>query len=106
VNIPLGLRTKNANYPVLRVFASWPGEARLDRFDTWNTTSTADPDKHPLATLQLAKFKKVGEELDQRWFQGHVESDIVVQLKHAREEELDCIAWRAAKRRRGLQPAS
>jgi hypothetical protein len=30
-NIPCGLKAADACYPVLRVFASWPGDARLDR---------------------------------------------------------------------------
>ena len=29
--VPLGLKVKDAEYPVLRVFASWPGEAKLER---------------------------------------------------------------------------
>jgi len=30
-DIPYGLTVTNAEYPILRVFASWPGDAKLDR---------------------------------------------------------------------------
>jgi hypothetical protein len=28
-NMPLGLKVKDVDYPILRVFASWPGEVKL-----------------------------------------------------------------------------
>ena len=107
--IPLGLKTEDADYPVLRVFASWEGEANLERTLDWkektNKKNSArtntqpiskqetgeddveDPDHHPLATLHLANFRKVGEKLDQNWFRGDVEQKLVVHSKHAREEQ-------------------
>lgn len=88
---------KRADYSVLRVFASFPGEAGLNRTNEWD--SSRDTDGHPLATLHYANFKKVGEKLDQNWFRGHVEQELVVQLKRAREEEQSSIASRAGKRR-------
>ena len=66
-NIPRrhSLKVKGAKYPILRVFASWPGEAKLER-----TLGRVDPDRHPLATLHLGNFDKVRKELDRNWFQG------------------------------------
>lgn len=66
-NIPLrhSLKVKGARYPILRVFASWPGEAKLER-----TLGRVDPDRHPLANLHLGNFDKVRKELNRDWFQG------------------------------------
>jgi hypothetical protein len=99
---------KDADYPVLRVFASWQGEAKLERTLEWKAETgnqktprkkargiqqetsgegIEDPDHHPLATLHLANFQKVGEKLDQNWFRGDVEQKLVVHSKRAREEQ-------------------
>jgi len=76
--IPLGLKAKGADYPILRVFASWPGEAWLDRTLEWKENPkqrskkpkrarlesradcSEDTDGHPLATLHLENFNKAG----------------------------------------------
>jgi len=107
-NVPLGLKVEGADYPVLRVFASWPGEAKLERTREWkkeqkpttrNQANTRiltqessvdnidDPDRHPLATLHLANFIKVGGKLDKHWFRGDMEQKLVVHLKRAREQD-------------------
>jgi hypothetical protein len=107
-NVPLGLKVTGADYPVLRVFASWPGEAKLERTREWkkeqkpttrNQTNTRiltqgssvdnidDPDLHPLATLHLANFIEAGKKLDEYWFRGDLEQKLVVDLKRAREEQ-------------------
>ena len=58
-----------------------------------------DPDLHPLATLHLANFNRVGEELDIKWFKGDVEQKVVVHSKRAYEGE-DSDASRMQKRGR------
>ena len=83
-NIPLSrsLKLEGAKYPILRVFASWPGEAGLER--TLGSGSWVDSDRHPLATLHMRNFKKVGAKLDRNWFQGAGQQ--VVPSKRASEE--------------------
>jgi hypothetical protein len=105
--VPLGIKVKGANYPVLRVFASWPGEAKLGETLQWKEPKTKsqkkprnraqtqesgadnikDPDLHPLAGLHLENFNKAGETLDRYWFQGNLGQKLVVHLKHAREKQ-------------------
>jgi hypothetical protein len=47
-----------------------------------------DPDRHPLAALDLETFKTVGEGLNGNWFGGYTEQKMVVQSKkRACEEE-------------------
>ena len=90
----LGLKAEGADYPVLRVFASWPGEANLAPTLEWKEgqelqsqesdsapDSVEDPDRHPLATLDQTNFEKVSERLFHNWFQQDVEQKIVVQSK-------------------------
>jgi hypothetical protein len=66
---------KNADYPVLRVFASYPADAKLDRTQDLNeskgsatkvdedSVDVTDLDPHPLATLHLDNFKKISDSL-------------------------------------------
>ena len=95
-NIPRGLKARGADYPVLRVFASWPGEAKLERTDEW----PGDADKHPLACLHLENFEEVGYKLDADWFRRDLLEKVisskekvispkekVTSSKHVREEE-------------------
>src|SRR5258708_1598349 len=100
-NLPSGVEVKGADYPVLRIFASWPGEAGLDRTGEWKLGAPIDPDGHPLATLHLTNFRNVGKTLFQKWFGRDVEEKLVVKLKRAREEGLeegDSIASRLKQR--------
>jgi len=57
------LEVKGADYSILRVFASWPGEPAGD---------IEVPDQHPFATLNLGKFTSITTELSPTWFQGGV----------------------------------
>ena len=84
-NIPHGLTIEEAEYSILRVFASWPGEAKLER--TLEPRKTTDLDKHPLAALDLETFLSVGKELNREWIRMDVERRMVVTRKHAREEQ-------------------
>jgi len=66
-NIPRGLPVQGADYPVLRVVASWPGEAQLERSKEGDVEDT---DHHPLAALRLDAFKGVCDTLSSQWFRG------------------------------------
>jgi hypothetical protein len=79
-NIPLGLKAGHADYAVLRVFASWPGDAKLER-----TLDPEDLDLHPLATLHLANFNQVSLQLGINWFRGAVEQKVMASSKRAHE---------------------
>jgi hypothetical protein len=75
-SIPNGLKAEQTNYPVLRVFASWPGDAKLERTTIWkeeekrqsqtmveqgsDADPIPDPDLHPLATLNPRNFGDAG----------------------------------------------
>jgi len=88
-----------ASYPILRIFASWPGEANLERSLEWkeerrgtparnsHAGSVEDGDGHPLARLRLDKFNKVGRRPDALWLKGDTEGKLVGYSKRAREEE-------------------
>ena len=73
---PNGLKAEQTNYPVLRIFASWPGDAKLERTTIWkeeekrqsqtmveqgsDADPIPDPDLHPLATLNPRNFGDAG----------------------------------------------
>jgi hypothetical protein len=78
------LKVEGADYPILRVFASWPGPAVLKRTLEKGKSGANDPDRHPVATLHLDNFNKVIEELDRDWFQGVGQQTLVVSSKRAR----------------------
>jgi hypothetical protein len=81
--IPLGLKVEGADYPVLRVFSSWPGKTELQR-SLKKHKSGSDIDNHPLATLNLATCRAHDAKLGEAWFRG---DGRVVPSKHAREEQ-------------------
>ena len=103
-SIPNGLKAEQTNYPVLRVFASWPGDAKLGRTITWKENKKRqsqtmveqesdadhipDPDLHPLATLNLRNFGEAGETLDANWFQGDVQQMVWSKRVHEGDSEL------------------
>jgi len=94
------LTIKNADYPVLCIFASYPADAKLDRTQDLNqskkgrkvTKSQAkvdedsvhvtDPDPHPLAVLNLNNFQKIGESLAKYWYRNLAEERVVVFAKN------------------------
>ena len=93
-DIPCGLTVTNAEYPILRVFASWPGKAMLYRSKKPSQKSSADDegveekrrydvDLHPLATLHLVNFNSVSEEMGLKWFCGDVEQKEVIHAKRS-----------------------
>ena len=97
-NIPGGLTLKNAEYPILRVFASWPGDAKLDRtMKKPSKKNTADEeektvdeedhpydvDPHPLAALHMDNFKSLSREIGLQWFCGDVQRKEVIHVKRS-----------------------
>ncbi len=82
-------------FPILRVFASWEGDAKLDRSmeKTCKKNPTSNEDKkkkvqcdvdpHPLVTLHLDNFNCVSKEMDINWFSGDVEQKEVVNVKQS-----------------------
>lgn len=102
--IPLGLKVEGADYPILRVFASWPGDARLQRSrkaHKWGAKHKwggADPDKHPLATLHLENFRSHGEELDRNWFRGDKgQQRVAKRVREAQDSESS--GWEKRRKR-------
>jgi hypothetical protein len=94
-DIPLGLMVDTAAYPVLRVFASWPGPAELGRTLAPKKRARKkgavkddikDTDKHPLATLNLVNFNSVSREVAQEWFLRDAEQRIMVPAKRSNED--------------------
>ena len=87
-DIPSGLTVTNNQFPILRVFASWPADAKLDRSklegDEGVPRKKKDDDSHPLATLHLANFVRMSKETDVKWFRGLVERNEVIHLKRKR----------------------
>ena len=122
-NIRRGLKAPNASYPILRVFASWPGDAVLGRTLCYKEPTTKqkkaakknepqatelanvpDPDLHPLATLHMANFKDIGKTLSRNWFLGDIEQKEVVYSQHPpiverlhRSERIRNLAHRGAQ---------
>jgi hypothetical protein len=99
-NIRHGLKAPNASYPILPVFASWPGNAELgqtlhykepttpqkkavkkNELQATESANVPDPDLHPLTTLHMVNFKDIGETLSWDWFLGDVEQKEVVYLQ-------------------------
>jgi len=77
---------------VLRVFASSPGEAKLQR------TDGEDPDSHPLATLHLENFDETCKELTRDWFLGTGQQLLVLPSKRAHEaQESESPVWKRAR---------
>jgi hypothetical protein len=100
-NITSRLKAPNATYPILRVFASYPGDASLGRLLTFNDptqqkraaektsgqkeaeqANVPDPDLHPLAALHATNFEASGKTLSQKWFSGDIEQKEVVYPQH------------------------
>jgi len=94
-SIPFGLTVTKAQFPILRVFASWPGDSKPNPPKTMvtNPAGNEDPigkkidvDLHPLATLHLENFIRMIKEIDVNWFRGQNE---VICLKRSANEDLD-----------------
>jgi hypothetical protein len=128
-NIPLGLKVEDADYPVLRVFASWEGEAKLartiERKEKKPTKkkqknaqkgeqrnlqqeavveSISDRDRHPLATLHLGNFRKFAQEFDWNWFREDVEQQLVVPSRRACQDVEPLRVRKSAQLERRLFP--
>ncbi|PVF94285.1 hypothetical protein CPB86DRAFT_49855 [Serendipita vermifera] len=86
--IPNRQQFEGAEYPVLRVFASFPGKENIERTnqqETSGTYKTIDDDKHLLASLNESTFAELNGDLDELSFQrGQKKEDL---KRHFVEEE-------------------
>lgn len=88
----------HAAYPIFRVFASWPGDPKLERtqgleeLKGGNATKSRaevdedsvdviDPDMHPLATLHLATLNAFSSKHVKSWYLTDTEQTAVVHAK-------------------------
>jgi hypothetical protein len=69
-DIPNALKVEGADYPILRIFASWRGDAKLERTLDPRDKDVGYPDQHPLATLHLENFNEFAEKLAREYFRG------------------------------------
>jgi hypothetical protein len=100
-NIPLPLHT-GADYPVLRVVASWPADPGLERSMGWKEETSKkgqskkpkedsnelDPDPHPAATLHLKNFEKNSRRFDANWYLGKAVETIILAKKQVNQTEV------------------
>jgi hypothetical protein len=96
----------NAPYPVLRIFASWPADAKLDRTQDLKKSkggkatksrakvdensvdvTDSDADLHPLATLHLHNFNNISGMLAKSWYRNDTEQTVVVFAKDQYNEK-------------------
>lgn len=91
------ITVQGASHPVLRVFASWPANAGIERTLQYkenqqtngkrkiqvevdeDDVDTHDPDPHPLAVLHMQNFTKVNEMLGESWYRGVEQREVVLQ---------------------------
>ena len=93
--IPSPLPT-GADYALLRVFALWPRDPGLERSLHWKEvtqkqkrkqgkptetseqedSSELDPDRHPVANLNLVNFETISRKYDSAWFLGKAEMTV------------------------------
>jgi hypothetical protein len=91
----------NTLYPVLRIFASWPADAKLNRTEGTqdlkkskvrevtktraevdeDNVDVIDPDPHPLAALHLDNFNNINNMLAKSWYMNDTEQMAVVFVK-------------------------
>ena len=85
------ITVEDACYPVLRVFASWPADATLERTLAIDDkqpplkkqktiqakddedVNTCDPDLHPLAALHMPNFENISNSFAELWFKNDTE---------------------------------
>ncbi|PVF91079.1 hypothetical protein CPB86DRAFT_421879 [Serendipita vermifera] len=106
--LPNPWQVDGAEYPILRVFASWPASSNIERTMARKTTPRTgktsedspleDNDDHLLASLHEENFKEFGQQLAKQWFEGDIEQRTVIGVK--RDRELDIESKEVAKRRK------
>jgi hypothetical protein len=73
-----------AKYPLLRVFASWPGVPLVNRLlskkDKSGKMRILDPDPHPFAFLDVEYFEQIGKDLDLNFFKGRYAQEHVLHM--------------------------
>jgi len=99
------ITVQDASYPILRVFASWPADAQIERTleckasqkkkkkkqkkaEDDEDVDTQDPDLHPLAVLHKVNFANINNELGKSSFRGVVEQREVVFAKRQYLEQM------------------
>jgi hypothetical protein len=104
MGIENGITIPNASYPILRIFASWPADAKLNRTQDLkkpkgrkatkfranvdeDSVSVTDPDLHPLATLHLENFDENSRRFAQSWNKNDAELAIAVFVKDQRDDK-------------------
>lgn len=83
--IPLAVKIPNADYPILRIFASAPGDANLERTvprsslrgKVKNFLAQQNPDKHPIASLDIKKLNEVEERFTYQWLKGVTQASLL-----------------------------
>jgi hypothetical protein len=100
-----GITIADASYPVLRVFASWPANAKIERTQDLkkskkgeaaksrakvdeDSVDVFDTDPHPLAMLRLDKFAEISDQLAKSWFRGDMEQMVVDFVKDQYDDEV------------------
>ena len=92
------ITVRNTPHPILRIFASWPANANIDRtLESQNYTKKGkaksqakvdedsvgiDTDNNPLAMLHLENFNNIGKILGESWYMNDTEQRVVVFAKH------------------------
>jgi hypothetical protein len=89
-DIPNAQKIPGADYPVLRIFASAPGPANLERTTPKfrdklkGLLSSSSPDKYPIAALNMETLYKIGRRFDNEWIKGEYRRRFC-------HENLDCL---------------
>jgi hypothetical protein len=97
----------NVSYPILRIFASWPAPAKLERtldlkelqggkatlaksraeFDE-DDVYGHDADPHPLATVRMDNFVEISKRLAKSWYRNDTEQTVVIFAKDQYNDEV------------------
>ena len=98
MKIEHSISINNADYPVLRIFASYPADAKLDRTQDVNESKgqgvdeddvdVTDPDPHPLATLRLDNFEENSKMFAKSWYRNDTEQKVVFSAQDQYEVEV------------------
>jgi hypothetical protein len=100
-----GITIAEASYPILRIFASWPANAKIERTQDLkkskkgkatksrtkvdeDSVDVFDTDPHPLAMLRLDNFAEISDQLAKSWFRGDMEQIVVDFVKDQYDDEV------------------
>ena len=98
VKIEHRIPVPNAPCPILRVFTSWPADAKLERTQDFeeseggeideDNVDVIDPDPHPLVTLHSDNFINNSDKLTKSWFNSDAEQAVVTFAKEQYDNEV------------------